>query len=57
MLTLDFDWAVISGKRKFRWPLVSLTCVTKNKSAKNDGLLKIFYFAGRYLLLFAMIGM
>ncbi|KAH0826679.1 hypothetical protein J3R83DRAFT_5067 [Lanmaoa asiatica] len=37
MLTLDFDWAVISGKRKFRWPL-------------------IFYFAGRYLLLFAMIG-
>jgi len=37
MLTLDFDWSVISGKKKFRWPL-------------------IFYFAGRYLLLFAMIG-
>ncbi|KAF8556803.1 hypothetical protein OG21DRAFT_1475795 [Imleria badia] len=37
LLSLDFDWAVISGKRKFRWPL-------------------IFYFAGRYLLLFAMIG-
>ncbi|KAI9455969.1 hypothetical protein HD554DRAFT_2030669 [Boletus coccyginus] len=37
ILTLDFDWAVISGKKKFRWPL-------------------IFYFAGRYLLLFAMIG-
>ncbi|KAI9569905.1 hypothetical protein HD554DRAFT_461696 [Boletus coccyginus] len=37
VLTLDFDWAVISGKKKFRWPL-------------------IFYFAGRYLLLFAMIG-
>ncbi|KAF8438020.1 hypothetical protein L210DRAFT_3404906 [Boletus edulis BED1] len=38
LLTLDFEWAVISGKRKLRWPL-------------------IFYFAGRYLLLFAMIGM
>ncbi|KAN0084142.1 hypothetical protein V8E55_007646 [Tylopilus felleus] len=37
LLTLDFDWAIISGKKKFRWPL-------------------IFYFAGRYLLLFAMIG-
>ena len=22
ILTLDFDWAVISGKKKFRWPLV-----------------------------------
>ncbi|KAF9500675.1 hypothetical protein BDN71DRAFT_1440121 [Pleurotus eryngii] len=36
-LTLDFDWQYLSGKRKFRWPL-------------------IFYFAGRYLLLFALIG-
>ena len=39
MLTLDFDWSVISGKRKFRWPLVSLTCVTRKKSADNDNLL------------------
>ncbi|KAG9313366.1 hypothetical protein JVU11DRAFT_5682 [Chiua virens] len=37
LLTADFDWMVVSGKRKFRWPL-------------------IFYFSGRYLLLFAMIG-
>ncbi|EGO03675.1 hypothetical protein SERLA73DRAFT_130089 [Serpula lacrymans var. lacrymans S7.3] len=35
--SLDFDWAVLSGKKQFRWPL-------------------IFYFAGRYLLLFALIG-
>lgn len=36
-LSLDFEWDFISGKKKFRWPL-------------------IFYFANRYLLLFAMIG-
>ncbi|EIN08351.1 hypothetical protein PUNSTDRAFT_113901 [Punctularia strigosozonata HHB-11173 SS5] len=35
--SLDFDWDIIKGKKKFRWPLV-------------------FYFAGRYLLLFSMIG-
>ncbi|KAF8887540.1 hypothetical protein BD779DRAFT_1611503 [Infundibulicybe gibba] len=37
-LSLDFDWDFISGKKKFRWPM-------------------IFYFANRYLLFFAMIGM
>ncbi|KAG1747393.1 hypothetical protein EDB19DRAFT_1894007 [Suillus lakei] len=36
-VSLDFDWAVLTGKTRFRWPL-------------------IFYFAGRYLLLFALIG-
>ncbi|PCH35322.1 hypothetical protein WOLCODRAFT_139857 [Wolfiporia cocos MD-104 SS10] len=35
--SLPFDWDFISGKRKFRWPMV-------------------FYFAGRYFLLFALIG-
>ncbi|KAH0826678.1 hypothetical protein J3R83DRAFT_5066 [Lanmaoa asiatica] len=35
--SLDFDWQFLSGKKKFRWPL-------------------IFYFAGRYFLLFALIG-
>ncbi|KAL4246698.1 hypothetical protein ABKN59_009038 [Abortiporus biennis] len=37
MTSLDFDWDFISGKKKFRWPMV-------------------FYFAGRYFLLFALIG-
>lgn len=36
-ISLDFDWAVMTGKTRFRWPL-------------------IFYFSGRYLLLFALIG-
>ncbi|TFK26089.1 hypothetical protein FA15DRAFT_703075 [Coprinopsis marcescibilis] len=36
-LSLDFDFAFIFGRKKFRWPM-------------------IFYFANRYLLLFAMIG-
>ncbi|KAH7912384.1 hypothetical protein BJ138DRAFT_1125298 [Hygrophoropsis aurantiaca] len=36
-ISLDFDWAILTGKKKFRWPL-------------------FFYFAGRYLLLFALIG-
>ncbi|KAI0763032.1 hypothetical protein BD413DRAFT_213369 [Trametes elegans] len=35
--SLSFDWQFISGKRRFKWPL-------------------IFYFAGRYSLLFALIG-
>ncbi|KAH9940308.1 hypothetical protein B0H21DRAFT_697718 [Amylocystis lapponica] len=35
--SLDFDWEYISGKKKFRWPM-------------------IFYFANRYFLLFALIG-
>ncbi|KIJ14734.1 hypothetical protein PAXINDRAFT_99985 [Paxillus involutus ATCC 200175] len=37
IVSLDFDWAILSGKKKFRWPLT-------------------FYFAGRYVLLFAIIG-
>lgn len=36
-MSLDFDWAFISRKKKFQWPL-------------------IFYFMGRYCLLFALIG-
>ncbi|KIK77687.1 hypothetical protein PAXRUDRAFT_367124 [Paxillus rubicundulus Ve08.2h10] len=36
IISLDFDWAVLTGKKKFRWPMIC-------------------YFAGRYLLLFAMI--
>jgi len=36
-ISLDFEWAFITGKKKFKWPL-------------------IFYFAGRYALLFTMIG-
>ncbi|KAI0703732.1 hypothetical protein BC835DRAFT_901303 [Cytidiella melzeri] len=35
--SLDFDWDFISGRKKFKWPM-------------------IFYFANRYFLLFALIG-
>ncbi|CDO68672.1 hypothetical protein BN946_scf184790.g21 [Trametes cinnabarina] len=35
--SFPFDWQFISGKRRFKWPL-------------------IFYFCGRYFLLFALIG-
>lgn len=35
--SLNFDWDFISGKKKFRWPM-------------------IFYFANRYFLLFALMG-
>jgi hypothetical protein len=24
--SLDFDWAIITGKRKFKWPLVRVHC-------------------------------
>ncbi|KAJ8596162.1 hypothetical protein M405DRAFT_849382 [Rhizopogon salebrosus TDB-379] len=37
IVSLDFDWEVLTGKKRFRWPL-------------------IFYFAGRYLLLAALVG-
>ncbi|KAF5356865.1 hypothetical protein D9756_006443 [Leucocoprinus leucothites] len=37
LLSLDFEFDLLRGKKKFRWPL-------------------IFYFANRYLLLFALIG-
>ncbi|KAI6038834.1 hypothetical protein EDC04DRAFT_1840491 [Pisolithus marmoratus] len=37
VLSLDFDWKVITRKHPFRWPLV-------------------FYFAGRYFTLAALIG-
>ncbi|KAL0576768.1 hypothetical protein V5O48_005208 [Marasmius crinis-equi] len=36
-ISLDFDWQFITGKKKFRWPL-------------------IFYFYGRYAMLFGLIG-
>ncbi|RDB28012.1 hypothetical protein Hypma_002269 [Hypsizygus marmoreus] len=36
-ISLGFDWDFISGKKRFRWPM-------------------IFYFSGRYLLLFGIIG-
>ncbi|KDR80358.1 hypothetical protein GALMADRAFT_223239 [Galerina marginata CBS 339.88] len=36
-ISLDFEWDFLTGKKRFRWPM-------------------IFYFANRYLLLFAMIG-
>ncbi|KAH9941757.1 uncharacterized protein BXZ73DRAFT_41701 [Epithele typhae] len=35
--SLSFDWEYMTGKRKFKWPM-------------------IFYFGGRYVLLFALIG-
>ncbi|OSC97780.1 hypothetical protein PYCCODRAFT_1471562 [Trametes coccinea BRFM310] len=35
--SFPFDWQFISGKKRFKWPL-------------------IFYFAGRYFLLFALVG-
>ncbi|KAJ7060972.1 hypothetical protein C8F01DRAFT_1253447 [Mycena amicta] len=36
-ISLPFDWEVLTGRKRFRWPL-------------------IFYFANRYLLLGALIG-
>ncbi|KAH7909088.1 hypothetical protein BJ138DRAFT_1200998, partial [Hygrophoropsis aurantiaca] len=38
IISLYFDWAVFSGRKRFHWPL-------------------IFYFAGRYCMLFSTIGM
>ncbi|KAG7092877.1 hypothetical protein E1B28_009189 [Marasmius oreades] len=38
LLSLDFDFAFITGRKRFRWPM-------------------IFYFANRYLLLCALIGL
>jgi len=37
LISLDFDWQFVTGRKPFRWPM-------------------IFYFFGRYSLLFALIG-
>jgi hypothetical protein len=55
-LSLDFDWEFISGKKKFRWPMVFPFPILF-PTATHPLTYQIFYFANRYLLLFAMIGM
>ena len=35
VLTLDFDWAFISGKKRFRWPLVKYSFLTAFLPAFN----------------------
>ncbi|OBZ67498.1 hypothetical protein A0H81_12727 [Grifola frondosa] len=52
--SLDFDWQFISGKRKFKWPLVSPLYDFERQA--DSAAHQIFYFAGRYFLLFALIG-
>lgn len=55
-LSADFDWQFISGKKKFRWPLVRET----GTPSRLSSLLitrQVFYFAGRYILLLALTGM
>ncbi|TCD71963.1 hypothetical protein EIP91_000095 [Steccherinum ochraceum] len=38
VISLDFDFAYLTGKRKFHWPMIP-------------------YFAGRYIFLFAVVGL
>ncbi|OJA14965.1 hypothetical protein AZE42_03217 [Rhizopogon vesiculosus] len=56
IISLDFDWAVLTGKKRFRWPLVRIfmRCFADVKYMKCVH--QIFYFAGRYLLLAALVG-
>ncbi|KZP33769.1 hypothetical protein FIBSPDRAFT_720172 [Athelia psychrophila] len=53
--SLDFDWQFISGRKTFRWPLASPTFPAEHGYIANI-LFQVFYFAGRYMLLFALIG-
>lgn len=56
--SIEFDWDFVTGKKRFRWPMVC--CVESSFFSRHWCsllLLQIFYFAGRYLLLFALIGM
>lgn len=52
--SLDFDYQFLTGKKSFRWPLVSELLDSRYTVLIDD---QIFYFAGRYVLLFALIGM
>lgn len=52
--SMDFDWAVLTGKKRFRWPLVRIFL---RPNSFLECVHQIFYFAGRYLLLAALIGM
>ncbi|KAI0699423.1 hypothetical protein BC835DRAFT_1267936, partial [Cytidiella melzeri] len=51
LLTLGFEWSLITRERKFTWPLVSTIF---NSNAKDTNFL---FFLCRYCLLFALIGM
>ncbi|SRR6266851_4016025 len=55
-VSFDFDYSFISGKRKYRWPLVA--CLFPLFRLRNSNVrFQTFYFIGRYSLLAALIGM
>ena len=55
--SLNFDWDFITGKKKFRWPMVSKAALKETRRPIHPLIIQIFYFANRYFLLFALIGM
>ncbi|KAF8162464.1 hypothetical protein K438DRAFT_2025470 [Mycena galopus ATCC 62051] len=55
-VSLEFDWQVLSGRKPFRWPLVSPALFASSHFIIKEQLAQIFYFANRYLLLGAMAG-
>lgn len=57
-VSFQFDLSFISGKRKFRWPMVSVSSFLHVlRSFPSYVYRQTFYFAGRYCLLAALIGM
>jgi hypothetical protein len=35
-MSLDFEWAILTGKKKFRWPLVSESLVKENSHVSTS---------------------
>ncbi|RDB23295.1 hypothetical protein Hypma_009572 [Hypsizygus marmoreus] len=55
-MTCDFEWSLISRRRKFRWPL----CVDNHftlYASRTFILSAVFFFFCRYCMLFAFIGL
>ncbi|KAJ3977266.1 hypothetical protein EV361DRAFT_863969 [Lentinula raphanica] len=59
--TCDFEWSLIQGRRKLRWPLVKtfqskLVWSTNIGSRRFSERLIVFFFLSRYCILLAFIG-
>lgn len=53
--TFDFEWSLITGRRKFTWPLSKSDRPLSFPYA--DQLVPVFFFLTRYCILCALIGL
>ena len=54
--TCDFEWSLITGRRKFTWPLSELDRLPL-PFVETDQSVLVFFFLTRYCILWALIGL